>query len=238
MKLLCEKKFWCIIGIFFYISYVFRINEEYRYENVFAGVKFNGDVIFYAGILLLFGLVLFYLFMDTEKYINGYGILYVTRNRKRSRVAINIILNQIKGISQMIFFVLLIYFLCAGIFGMKAVKTDMAQFIYYVVVFYMVCLNLSLWEALFEIIFDARIAIVIEMVILMLHIFAGEMIYIYGRSRYFYLLCYTNIAMTDRIKIINLPKTVVITVLALYAVAKIFLIVAVYSKKDIIHGNS
>ena len=92
MKLLCEKKFWCVIGIFFYVSYVFRINEEYCYENVFAGVKFNGDVIFYAGILLLFGLVLFYLFMDTEKYINGYGVLYVTRHRKRSRVAVNIIL--------------------------------------------------------------------------------------------------------------------------------------------------
>lgn len=36
MKLLCEKKFWCVIGIFFYVSYVFRINEEYCYENVFA----------------------------------------------------------------------------------------------------------------------------------------------------------------------------------------------------------
>jgi hypothetical protein len=70
----------------------------------------------------------------------------------------------------MIFFVLLIYFMCAGIFGMKAVKTDITQFIYYVVIFYLVCLNLSLWEAIFEIIFDARIAIVIEMVILMLYI--------------------------------------------------------------------
>ena len=238
MKLLCEKKFWCVIGIFFYVSYVFRINEEYCYENVFAGVKFNGDVIFYAGILLLFGLVLFYLFMDTEKYINGYGVLYVTRHRKRSRVAVNIILNQIKGISQMIFFVLLIYLMCAGIFGMKAVKTDITQFIYYVVIFYLVCLNLSLWEAIFEIIFDARIAIVIEMVILMLHIFAGEMIYAYEKSRYLYLLCYTNIAMTIRNEMINLPKFMVITVLVLYALIKAVLIVAVYGKKDIIQENS
>lgn len=238
MRILCEKKFWCVIGIFFYVSYVFRINEKYCYENVFAGVKFNGDVIFYAGILLLFGLVLFYLFMDTEKYINGYGVLYVTRNRKRSRVAINIILNQIKGISQMIFFVLAIYFLWTLLLKQEAVKQDITQFIYYIVVFYLVCLNLSLWEAMFEIIFDARIAIVIEMMLLVIHIFAGEMIYAYEKSRYLYLLCYTNIAMTIRNEIINLPKTVVITVLVAYALTKAFLIVAVYSKKDIIQGNS
>lgn len=238
MRILCEKKFWCVIGIFFYVSYVFRINEKYCYENVFAGVKFNGDVIFYAGILLLFGLVLFYLFMDTEKYINGYGVLYVTRNRKRSRVAINIILNQIKGISQMIFFVLAIYFLWTLLLKQEAVKQDITQFIYYIVVFYLVCLNLSLWEAMFEIIFDARIAIVIEMMLLVIHIFAGEMIHAYEKSRYLYLLCYTNIAMTIRNEIINLPKTVVITVLVAYALTKAFLIVAVYSKKDIIQGNS
>lgn len=238
MRILCEKKFWCVIGIFFYVSYVFRINEKYCYENVFAGVKFNGDVIFYAGILLLFGLVLFYLFMDTEKYINGYGVLYVTRNRKRSRVAINIILNQIKGISQMIFFVLAIYFLWTLLLKQEAVKQDITQFIYYIVVFYLVCLNLSLWESMFEIIFDARIAIVIEMMLLVIHIFAGEMIYAYEKSRYLYLLCYTNIAMTIRNEIINLPKTVVITVLVAYALTKAFLIVAVYSKKDIIQGNS
>lgn len=237
MNIVCEKKFWCVVGIFFYISYVFRINEEYRYENVFSGVRFNGNVIFYAGILLLFGLILFYVFTDTERYVNAYGVLYVIRNRKRSRVALSIILNQIKGIAQMIFFVLLIYFLYAGILKMKVVRTDIIQFVHYVIIFYLVCLNLSMLEALFEIVFDSKIAIVMEMMLLTLHIFAGEMIYAYQKSRYFYLLCYTNIAMVVRSRVINLPYVTIISALIVYILIKSFLIVIVYCKKDIIQVN-
>ena len=46
MNILSNKKFWCIMGMFLYVSYVFRINVVFKYENIFAGVKFVGDPIF------------------------------------------------------------------------------------------------------------------------------------------------------------------------------------------------
>ena len=237
MNILSNKKFWCIMGMFLYVSYVFRINVVFKYENIFAGVKFVGDPIFYAGILFLFGLVLFYMFMDTEKYVNGYGILHVTRNIKRCMIVGKIFFNHIKGLVQIIFSLFVIYFLEAKVLHMKETESDIRQFIYYIMVFYMVCLNLALWEAIFEIIFDARIAIMIEMVILVFHIFLGDLIYTCGKSKYLYLLCYSNLAMTGRSNKIALSKIVVLGVLTIYILVKIFLLFMIYNKKDIIQGN-
>ena len=121
------------MGMFLYVSYVFRINVVFKYENIFAGVKFVGDPIFYAGILFLFGLVLFYMFMDTEKYVNGYGILHVTRNRKRYMIVGKIVFNHIKGLVQIIFSLIVIYFLEAKVLHMKETESDIRQFIYYII---------------------------------------------------------------------------------------------------------
>ena len=132
---------------------------------------------------------------------------------------------------------IVIYFLEAKVLHMKETESDIRQFIYYIMVFYMVCLNLALWEAIFEIIFDARIAIMIEMVILVFHIFLGDLIYTCGKSKYLYLLCYSNLAMTGRSNKIALSKIVVLGVLTIYILVKIFLLFMIYNKKDIIQEN-
>lgn len=84
MKLLCEKKFWCVIGIFFYVSYVFRINEEYCYENVFAGVKFMGMTILCRNLAVIRSCAFLFVY-GHGKIHKRVGVLYVTRHRKRSR---------------------------------------------------------------------------------------------------------------------------------------------------------
>ncbi|MDO5409469.1 MAG: DUF2705 family protein [Lachnospiraceae bacterium] len=232
-----SKKRWCLVGTLFYIYYVIRNYIPFSYENVFAGVDYNGQTLFYASTLYLFGIIIFYGFGNTEKYIEGYGILELIRSVKRGLVIRKIIIDQIKNIFQIITFIIVIFLLFAFLAGKKGELVPAEKLISDIGLFYIVAFSIVLWQSIFEIVFDSRIGILLTMSIIGIHIYAGDFIAAHDGNTYLNLVFYSNLALTARTDRLSISKSWMFVVVVSICVIQMILMNLVFRKKDIFSSS-
>lgn len=233
MNYIDRKKICCIAGALFYVFYIIKNYMPFRYNNVFAGVDYNGHILFYAAAMYLFGIVILYSFGNTENYINGYGILELTRNTKRRSSIRKIIISQIKNMFQIVVSVMAMFIICALIIGKRETQLNIVEFIFEIGMFYIVSLSLTLWQSIFEVIFDSRIAILVVMGIIGIHIYAGDFIASYNGSKYLNLVFYCNLALATRTESLAISKELMIAVMVIICIIQAILLNLVFMRKDI-----
>lgn len=233
MNYIDRKKICCLAGALFYAYYVIKNYIPFSYRNVFAGVDYNGRVLFYAAAMYLFGIVILYSFGNTENYIKGYGILELTRSTKRRRTIRKIIISQIKNMLQIVVSVMAIFILFAFLIGKKETQLNVVEFIFEIGMFYIVSLSLTLWQSIFEIIFDSRIAILVVMSIIGIHIYAGDFIALHNGSKYLNLVFYCNLALAIRTESLGISKILMMAVMVIICIIQTILLNLVFMRKDI-----
>lgn len=145
--------------------------------SVMFGVDFSGYILFYAQTLFLFAIPVLYVLSDTEKYVTGYGILQMTRKQKRSIIVRNIILKRIMDTIMVTILIIGTFIITLKI---KKVSYDSSigkQELIKIGIFALIILNIVLWQSLFEIIWDGRIAVILVLGIVIIHLWMGDMIY-------------------------------------------------------------
>lgn len=237
MNYLKKKKLLCLMSILFYSYYVMKNYLPFEYCNVFFGVSYNGYILFYAATLYLFGIVILYSFGDTQAYINGYGILHLLRSTKRSEIIKRIIKSQIVNLLQIIISISIFFILFALFCGKKFSTFHFSTFILYAFVFFLVSFSLVLWQSLFEIVFDSRIAILIVMSIIGVHLYVGDFLALHKGNPYLYLFVYSNLALVGRSQNLTLSKGVIIITVGIICIIQIVLLNEVFKKKDILSSK-
>lgn len=226
------KKIICILGTLFYVYYILVRNPSFDYDGWMAGVHYNGNPIAYAITFYLFALFIFSGFGKTERYINGYGVLEVIRNRKRKKVIDYVLFRQAICYIEVLGIMCFLYFCGAGLLNKKAVF-EIKEFICSILLFSIVNFSLLLWQSFFEIMFDSRIAILFVMSFICLHLALGDIFARYGVNPYWNLLCYSNLALVVRRKSLGLYNGVILLTVGLLCVGQIFAVNYAYGRKDI-----
>ena len=208
MRYITKRFLLCLLCSFFYVYYVIRNYNPFSYSNIFCGVKFNGHVFFYAATIYLFGIVVFCSFGNTQKYINGYGILELVRNKKRETVIGKIVKVQMLNLLKITVSILAMYIVVSYFFLGKRERFDIIGFTIDILLFYLVSLSIVLWQAFFEILFDSRIGVLITMSIICVHICVGDVIMLLKKSQYLLYFFYTNFALVARREELYIDKVV------------------------------
>lgn len=231
MNYIDKKKICCVAATAFYVYFVFSSYMPFLCTSVFAGVDYNGYVLFYATTLYLFGITVFWGFGETEKYIGSYGIIEIIRCKKRSYVARKIIINQVKNEGIMLGSHLCILGLLIIVTGKENIEDD--YMFASIMLFGIVSLSVMLWQAIFELVWDSRIAIIITLTLFIVHIYVGDMMNTYGGNKYWNLLFYSNFGMAIRSQQIDISEYIMFLWVALICVLQIFLLCIALKKKDI-----
>lgn len=237
MNYLDKKKILCLIGTLFYVYYVLKNYLPFDYYNVFFGVRYNGYILFYAATLYLFGIVILYGFGNTQSYVNGYGILHLLRSKKRSDIIKRVVQNQMINLAQIIISMSILFIAAALFHGEKTSSFSIKEFAIYAFLFYLVSLSLVLWQALFEIMFDSRIAILIVMSIIGLHLYIGDFLYLHKGNSYLYLLVYSNLALVARSQSLTLSKGMISIIVGIICIIQVVLMNIAFKKKDILNSK-
>lgn len=227
------RKICCFAAMMFYVFYVLTCYKPFEYRNLFAGVEYNGYILFYAATLFLFGIVVFYGFGDVEKYVTGYGILELTRTKKRSSVIKKTVISEVIKSVEISIVIMTIYTIGLIIIEKNPLKSDIPVIMTDMGIFALVSFSIMLWQALFEIIWDSRSAIIISLGIVMIHLFAGDMIFINEGNKYLNLLFNANSAIVFRREMLGIDIWIVIFALITSCIVQIILICFVFYKKDI-----
>lgn len=233
MKYMDRKKLWCIPAELFYAYVAVSRYKPFRYGSLFSGAGYGGYVLFYAVTLFLFGIVLFSGFGDTEKYMNGYGILEITRSRRRITVIRKIIWGQMTSMFFAEVRVTLFFLVIAQIFGEQEEAFLIGGWLTNIVLFGVVGFSLLLWQSFFEILWDSRIALLGTFSIICIHLCAGDIVYLNKGNELWNLLFYSNLALSARTEILSIEKIWMFLVILGVCVVQIFLLNLVYKKKDI-----
>lgn len=226
-----KRKICCIAATAFYVYFVCSSYIPFLCTSIFAGVDYNGYVLFYATTLYLFGITVFWGFGETEKYVGNYGIIEIVRCKKRSYVATKIIINQVKNVGIMLGGHLSVLGLLVIVTGKENIEDN--YMLTSVLLFGIVSLSVLLWQAVFELIWDSRVAIIITLTIVITHIYGGDMLDRYDGNKYLNFLCYSNFGLAVRSQQIDISKYVMFISVAILCVVQMFLLYIALKKKDI-----
>ena len=233
MNYIDRKKICCLIGTLFYVYYIIKNYIPFSYKNVFAGVDYNGHILFYAAAMYLLGIVILYSFGNTENYIKGYGILELIRSTNRKESVRKIIISQIKNTFQIVCAIMVIFIFVSLLTGKRETNININELIFEMAMFYIVSLSLTLWQSFFEIIFDSRMAILVVMGIIGVHIYAGDFISLHNGSKYLNLIFYCNLALATRTESLIISKGLMMVVMGIICIIQAKLINLVFMRKDI-----
>lgn len=231
MMYIDRKKICCIGATIFYVCFVISSYIPFLCTSIFAGVDYNGYVLFYATALFLFGITVFWGFGETEKYIGSYGIIEIIRYRKRSCVARKIIFNQFKNTVLMLGTHLSVLGIAIVLTGMDNVSDD--YMLTSIMLFGIVSFSVMMWQAIFELIWDSRIGIILTLTLFVAHIYAGDMMNMYGGNKYWNLLFYSNFGIAIRSQQIDISEYIMFIWVAFICVLQMFLLCMALKKKDI-----
>ena len=217
----------------FFVYYVLSNFKPFLYINIIAGVNFNGYVLYYAASLFLLGIVVLNSFGNTEKYIKGYGILELIRNKKRDSIIKKVVVTEMLNVFVITCFIIIPYIIAAYCFFNKREEINTSDYMMKVLLFYLVSLSLVLWQALFEIIFDSRGAIFITLSLICIHISAGDVVMLYKKSHKLFYLFYTNFAFAKRNEEIHIRDIHMLLAVLIICIIQIILMKMAFLKKDI-----
>ena len=121
--------------------------------------------------------------------------------------------------------ILIVLYFIAIIMQDKIVKSsDVKLFVIDVCIFIIVSYSLMLWQALFEIIWDSRIAIIVNLAIPVFHLYIGDIIFTYNGNQYLNLLFYTNLSLSLRRELLDITTPIIFFVLFEICFVQIILI--------------
>jgi hypothetical protein len=102
-----------------------------------------------------------------------------------------------------------------------------------IVLFFLVAFSLVLWQSLFEILFDSRIAILLTMSIICFHICIGDMYMLVDKNKYVNMFFYSNLGLGLRNEELHIDNIIMLIFLISICIGQIILIEKVFKKKDI-----
>lgn len=232
-----KKKIICVAAGFIYAVYVTNLFKGLEVPmsitSILSGVSFSGYEMYYVYALFLFAIIVFYGVSDTEGYITGYGILHVTRRRKRSIVIRNIVIKRIINTIIVMGIIVFTYIITLKINEISYDNRIKKEDIVAVCIFMLITLSLMLWQSLFEIIWDGRIAVLLTIGLAFMHLWMGDMIKLYKINENWFMLFYTNMGLTLRAEEIELPVLYRFLSLAAMCTLQIVLVSIAFKKKDI-----
>lgn len=218
------------------VMYVLMVITNYDItclQDVFQGVEFDGRPVYYAITLMLFAIPLFYGFGETDKYVTGYGILEITRTGKKDIVIRNIIVKQLLrtvevAAAEIIIYMAAVHIALDGKGSMCNGSSLMA-----VMLLVLVSFSLMMWQSIFEIIWDGRIAAVAVLAVVLVHMYVGDTINYYGYNKYLHIIGYGGFAITARSEKIGINPYIMIGIMIVICVVQIIILRSVFKKKDI-----
>lgn len=232
-----KKKIICIAAGFIYAVYIISLfngrEEPMNITSILSGVNFSGYGMYYVYALFLIGIIVLYGISDTEGYIMGYGILHITRRRKRSMVVRNIIIKRIINTIIVMGIIMFTYIIALKIKGVSFDGRIKKEDIPAVCIFMLITLSLMLWQSLFEIIWDGRIALLLTVGLAFVHLWVGDMIKLYKMNENWFMVFYTNMGLTLRAEEIKLSVAYRIISLIVICALQMLLLNAVFKRKDI-----
>ena len=232
-----KKKIVCIAAGFIYAVYIMNLFKglevPMNITSILSGVSFSGYEMYYVYALFLFAIIVFYGVSDTEGYITGYGILHVTRRRKRSIVVRNIVIKCIINTIIVMGIIVLTYIITLKIKEVSYDSRIKKEDIVTICIFMIIMLSLMLWQSLFEIIWDGRIAVLLTIGLTFVHLWMGDMIKLYEINENWFMVFYTNMGLTLRAEEIELSAVHCILSLLAMCTLQIVLVNIAFKKKDI-----
>lgn len=221
------------ISIHMFCAIVFLGDLENCYLTPFFGATYYGDVKFYANSVFLFSIFLLYGFGETRRYISGYGILQMMRSLERKIVARNILINQFAKVVILTSVLYVSFLIECFMMGCKISNVNIGELFVKIILFIFVMYSIMLWQSLFEVIWDERIAIGAVLCFVIIQIVAGNMVYINRMNENLNLLLYVNLYATLRTDCMRISVGAMMRVLACICVLQSWLLHKAISKKDI-----
>ena len=192
------KKLICIMMMIFDINFVITKYVPYSLYDVFAGVEYNGYILFYASTIMYFAVFFFWEFGNTEKYVKGYGVLELCRHMKRTKIVNKIILRITRNVLLLLLLGIFIFETQSYIINGKCLREYDIKLIKYILIVVMVIVSLEIWQSIFEIIAGSKIAILMILGIVTAHLGLGDVMKNRGIKDINQIFSYSNLAVYKR----------------------------------------
>lgn len=143
------------------VFYCILINSLYHISDLsvlYRGINPENNIMLLLAHFLSFATITFYVFGETEKYINGYGKYVLVRRKKRTSILNKIYAKSLLAVITFEIMKILIYIIISGMD-----KTNLSSFAIMLILSILTNLLLISFQILIEILFNSKISLTVAM---------------------------------------------------------------------------